>query len=559
MAIDTNTSHASGKRTVLVVEDNELNREMLSALLEEDFNVLQAENGLVGLEQLSKHYNDLSLVLLDLFMPECDGFEFLKQKSADERYDSVPVVVATASGSLEDEIKCLELGANDFVVKPYNFEVMLNRINNMVHLTEAASIVNQLTWDGLTGLYSKDFFYRNVEDVFAASPDEDYDMVCCDFENFKALNGHYGHESCDLLLSGLTARLRDTLPGFVMGGRIGGDVFAFLIDHQEAGWADMLYDITDGLNIPKPRLKFGIVERVNHEMSAVRICDRAITALEEVKGLPGVGIAYFDEEMRQRQHTEHILLESMEGAIEDRQFTVHFQPKHDLATDTTGGAEALVRWIHPELGFINPGLFITLFERNGLITKLDMYVWEEACKQIKRCKDEGLPVVPISVNASRLDFDVPDLADQLASMADEYGVERSLLHVELTETAYSDSPQLVTEALKKLREHGFLIELDDFGSGYSSLVSLNALPLDVMKLDMSMIRQATALNDFRIIQSTVKLAQILGLKTVVEGVEDAAEVEKLKGMGCDYIQGYYFSRPLKREEFEEYLAQQHGA
>ena len=158
------------------------------------------------------------------------------------------------------------------------------------------------------------------------------------------------------------------------------------------------------------------------------------------------------------------------------------------------------------------------------------------------------------MNASRLDFDVPDLPEQIAALADRYDVDHRLLHVELTETAYSDNPTAVVDTLHKLKEQGFSTELDDFGAGYSSLVSLNTLPLDVMKLDMSMVRQATQLGDFRIVESTIKLAQILGLKTVVEGVETAEEAQKVKDMGCDLIQGYYYSKPLSREDFEAYLA-----
>jgi EAL domain-containing protein (putative c-di-GMP-specific phosphodiesterase class I) len=266
-------------------------------------------------------------------------------------------------------------------------------------------------------------------------------------------------------------------------------------------------------------------------------------------------VAWYDERLRKQQLTEHAIVESMEEALEQRQFTVYYQPKHDIKANTTGAAEALVRWIHPKLGFISPSEFIPLFEKNGFIAKLDLYIFEETCRELKHLKELGLPVVPISVNASRLDFDDPDFVLNIVHLADKYGIDRSMLHVEVTETAYSENPERVIESLKQLHEEGFLIELDDFGSGYSSLSSLNVLPLDVMKLDMSIIRQAAELNDYRIVRSAIQMAQFLDLSTVAEGVETEEVVNALKEVGCDLIQGYYYSKPLTQKEFESYLAQ----
>ena len=542
------------KRTVLIVEDNELNREMLSEILCGSYEIIEARDGLEGLEQLSLHYEELSLVLLDVYMPRCDGFEFLKRKMADNRYDSVPVIVATASSSTDDEVRCLELGANDFVVKPYNFDIIINRINNTIRLRESASIVNQLTWDALTNLYSQEFFYRRVDNLLTSNPEVEYDMVCSDIENFKSLNDRYGKQNCDQLLHDLAHRFLELLPDLVVGGRIGSDTFAFLITHQEDhDWIKIVPEISRGLLADNLSVKIGVVEHVDHKLAVSLTCDRATLAIETIKGTFGLSVAWYDDKLRQQQLIEHAIIETMEKALEDHEFTVYYQPKHDLDARITGGAEALVRWIHPKLGFISPGVFIPLFERNGFITRLDLYVCEEACKEIARCKRLGLPLVPISFNASRLDFDLPDLTDRIDALARKYDVDRSLLHVEITESAYSDNPERVISALEELRERGFRTELDDFGSGYSSLASLNMLPLDVMKLDMSIIQQASELEDFRIVQSAIQMAQFLGLKTVAEGVETKEEVVKLSSIGCDMIQGYYYAKPLRQQEFEDYL------
>ncbi|MDO4404277.1 MAG: EAL domain-containing protein [Atopobiaceae bacterium] len=546
--------HGGGtRRLVLVVEDNDINRHILCSLLETEFDVIQAKNGEEGFRLLEEHYRELAIILLDLFMPVCDGFDFMRRKRLDKRYDTVPVFVVTTSEELSDEILCLELGANDFVVKPYNFEIMMNRIHNMIKLRESAALVNQLAVDAVTGLHCKEFFGRTVEDVFAANADASFDMVCSDIANFKLLNDRYGERNCDRLLHDLATALKEAMPDCIAAGRTGGDTFAFLIEHRERGWENVLVSAVAKLPYANLDVRFGIVEDVDHSMTASQICYRAMSTIDTVRDLHGNVVAYYDDDTHQRQLMEQAIRENMKTALEEFQFSVFYQPKYDVRAEKTGGAEALVRWFHPTLGSISPGLFISVFERNGFITELDMFVWEEACREVKRCIELGLPVLPISVNASRLDFDVPDLPDRLVELADKHGVDHSLLHVELTETAYIDNPEAVTRTLYRLREMGFSTELDDFGAGYSSLVSLNTLPLDVMKLDMSMVQQATRLNDFRIVESTIRLAQTLGLKTVIEGVETADEAERVRAIGCDYIQGYYYSRPLSRDDFEQYL------
>ena len=223
----------SEKRTVLVVEDNEMNREILSELLMDEYDVIQAENGLVGLEELEKNGGNLSAVLLDVYMPECNGFEFLERKRQDGRYDSVPVIVMTGSGSVDDEIRCLELGATDFVTKPYNIEVVKNRMKSVIRLRESAAMLNRLEQDALTGLYSKEFFSHNAGVVLQSNPDAAYDIICSDVNNFRTMNERYGRDRCDRFLRSLAETLLQIIPGVIIGGRIGADVFAFLAEHRE--------------------------------------------------------------------------------------------------------------------------------------------------------------------------------------------------------------------------------------------------------------------------------------------------------------------------------------
>ena len=543
----------AARRTVLIVEDNLMNREILCDLLADDYDLLEAGDGLEGLEQLEAHYNEISMVLLDVFMPQVDGFEFLRRKQKDSRFDSVPVIVMTASDAVDDEIKCLRLGATDFVTKPYNVEVVKNRMRSVIRLREAAATLNRLETDGLTGLASKEFFYLRAEELLRRDRTGRYDLVCSDVERFRALNDRYGQTVCDDYLRELAKALPRHLPEPVLAGRIGADVFAFLIRHQEEDWTEALrFEMEPRFN--KFAVKYGVLPDVDHTLPASTLCDRATLAIGTIKGKFQTRLAWYDEEMRRTQLREHQIVESMEESMRNREFQVYYQPKHEMEFDRIGGAEALVRWIHPQMGFISPGDFIPLFEKNGFVTQLDFYVWEEVCRELKRCRDVGLPVVPVSVNVSRMDFDIPDLADKIADLADRYGLEHGLLHIELTESVYGDNPQGIIRTLDRLHDQGFIIELDDFGSGYSSLTSLNTLTLDVLKLDMSIIRQADATKDYSILRYALLLADGMRLKTVAEGVETADQVEALRVLGCDYIQGYFYSKPLPRDDFEAYLA-----
>ena len=541
------------KHTVLIVEDNETNREILCALLEDEYDVLEAENGVVGLEQLAQHCGEISLVMLDVYMPECDGFSFLERKREDPRFDTIPVIMMTGSNTVDDEIRCLELGATDFITKPYNVEVMKNRMKSVIRLRESATMLDRLESDSLTGLYSEEFFYHTVEQVLASNPNERYDVVCSDIVNFRILNDRYGTAQCNNFLRAVANDLTERIPGLLFGGRIGPDVFAFLLHHREESWDGILTPKGEEGRYARFTVKYGIFANVDHALSGSAICDRATLAIKNIKKKFGIRVAWYDDEMRNMQMREHQIEETMETALAERQFLIYYQPKHNLHTDKTGGAEALVRWIHPDMGFISPGQFIPLFERNGFITSLDFYIWDEVCRELRHCIDNGLPVVPVSVNASRRDFEIVDLADQIAAIADKYSLPHELLHVELTESISSFKPEQIIRTLAELHDNGFYIELDDFGSGYSSLTSLNTLSLDVMKIDMSLIRHATATSDYSILRFATLLADGMRLKTVVEGVETAEQVAALKVLGCDYIQGYYFSKPLPVGEYENYL------
>ena len=256
--------------------------------------------------------------------------------------------------------------------------------------------------------------------------------------------------------------------------------------------------------------------------------------------------------MREEQVWERRVEDDMDRALAANEFKVYLQPKYSTKKEELSAAEALVRWIHPEFGFVSPAKFIPIFERNGFITKLDDYMLTEVSRLQATWMEQGKKLVPISVNVSRAHFTSPDLAEHICSIVDEYKVPHEFIELELTESAFFDDKQTLLDTVKKLKEFGFKVSMDDFGAGYSSLNSLKELPLDIIKLDAQFFRD---IEDKKradlIVCDTIKLAKKLGMQIVAEGIETREQVDFLAGQHCDLIQGFYFAKPLPVAEFEE--------
>ena len=537
------------KRSILIVEDNEINREIVCELLKDEYNILEAEDGLVGLEKLSEHYRDLSLVLLDVFMPRCNGFEFLERIQHDELLSSVPVIVMTGSDKVEDEVRCLELGAADFITKPFNPEIADRRIKSIIHLHESTSIRSDLEFDKLTGLYSKQAFIHYAKELLDVHS-ESATLIVSDIENFKIVNERYGTKVGDEVLQYFAHALEEAMPMGICG-RIQSDQFACLCFAQFSAIKEM--DLMDGAPIANLSVKYGIYENVDRQVEISTLIDRAMMAVNKVKNQYGSTYAFYDDDIRSKLIRQQRIVDCMEEALEQEQFLVYYQPKHDTKTGKITGAEALIRWIHPEYGFMSPGDFIPIFEKNGFISKVDFYVWKKTCQNIQRWKEMGLPIVPVSVNASRKDFLNMDLPKALKEVSEEYDVEPRYLHTEVTESIYADNEDEILAAVKQLQAMGIQIEMDDFGSGYSNLNMLAYIPVDIMKLDMKFMGNLESEKNRLVVECCIELAHKLKLKTVAEGVETESQLNVLKELDCDYIQGYYFSKPLPQKDFEEYL------
>lgn len=550
------------KRSVLVIEDNELNRELLTVILEDTYDVLTAENGAVGLDVLEEYGSLISLILLDIQMPVLDGYGFLQAIQREGKWIDIPIIVATASNTIADELSCLEMGASDFVTKPYNPDIVRRRAESLIRLRETSAMLHRVERDSLTGVYTRNFFLELVRQRLQNDPSGAYDMICVEIESFRLLHDRYGSNRCNAIIQSMVASIVENIDKGAIVGRFDTAQIAFLTkhlsvaEHEEAmkrclpsGARTLSFNVT---------VNCGVYSNVDHNLSAELICNNALMPIDKIRNHYGRFIAEYDDSIRQQVVREQVILDCMENAIQERQFRVYYQPKYNIVAEKTGGAEALVRWIHPEMGFMNPGEFIPIFEHNGFIPELDRYVLDSVCRDLRTWIEEGKAVVPISVNVSQADFDRLDLAEQYEALVDSYHIPHELIHFEITESTHASDAMRKKNNVIKFHEMGFQIELDDFGTGYSSLGSLGEIPLDVMKLDMSLVRNMFEEKYRAILEGALYTACQLKLKAVVaEGVETKEQADALRRL-CEgrikiYIQGYYYSRPIPAAEFQHYL------
>ena len=306
--------------------------------------------------------------------------------------------------------------------------------------------------------------------------------------------------------------------------------------------------------LPKMKLYFavGIYKVQKKDRDIEQLYNNALLACDMLGEEAENKIVFFDVEMNNRRLWERKVEDDMDAALARHEFQVYLQPKISTAQENLAGAEALVRWIHPQEGFIPPNKFIPIFERNGFILKLDDYMLEEIAKQQATWIGQGRKVVPISVNISRAHFAKEDLAEHICAIVDKYQVPHNVIELELTESAFFDDKETLLQTVKKLRDAGFPVSMDDFGAGYSSLNSLKELQLDVLKLDADFFRgEASQERGMVIVSEVIDLAKKLNMKIVAEGIESREQVDFLTEQECDLIQGYFFAKPMPITEFEE--------
>lgn len=549
----------SKKFTVLVVDDDPSVVKVAREVLQKRFNIIEAYSGNEALETLNKMKGEISCVLLDLNMCDLSGTQVMEVMANTSDLKNIPVVIATSHDSPDEELRCLEKGAIDFVSKPYNTMLLERRIINIVEFKQRAIDLKEVEKDDLTQVYTRPAFYLHAKNLLNEQ-NEVFDLVVSDIQGFKVINERFGELKADELLKYTASFLKEHLAFGDYIGRYGSDKFIFLARKEDQPInikiESLLDKFVEGSPIGVVKCKFGIFENVNSSESLSLCASYALTALKRIINDFNIASIVFNEDERKVYDKEKQLTRDMLRAYENDEFKVYYQPKHDTNSHKLVGAEALIRWQHPELGFISPAEFIPLFEATGFVSRADYYVWKRTCENLRKWIDKGIEVVPISVNASKLDFEYDNYLNIIAKPVEDNNLSPKLLNIEVTETINQKNINHLIEQLNACREYGFGIELDDFGSGYSSLNVLGSLPLDVVKIDQSFIKQIDDPRKARILSSSINLGKNLGLVSICEGVETEEQLNILKSFGCDRIQGYFFSKPLSEEDFERYLIQE---
>lgn len=685
---------------MLVVDDISIERQILSTLFENEYTVLEADDGTAALSVLES--NEVDIVILDIIMPGMNGLELLKQIKQNSKYQNISIIVCTEASDTETEKQAMELGADNFIHKPYNPSVVKYCVKNLVDthirkkiileksyretvrrfhafmevvqdgvavitktdkyrvtyandrliamfgytrreavclqdsdallfvsedsreqfgsILEDTSICQRETCcisvlhkdgrpihakvnvkmmlkdggtkqyyvivknddetrereavlekeinayrirvrrDPLTGIYNQETFFLETKKLLEQNPKVQFVIGEWNIDRFKAVNELFGSRIGDRLICAFADYLRNTYTGQCTYGRLEADHFVTccpqsMLEEHAAEIADLLggHLIWHTLNCPIS-MHAGFYRVESSEFDVPIMCDRAGMALQLVKDRYMQRYMYFSSKMRDVLLKEQEMMRDVEQALDEKQFFVMYQPIIDVKTKRIIAAEALVRWRKANGEVVPPGEFIPIFERNGFISRLDMYVWEQVCIFQSKRMEAGEKMIPISVNLSRIDFYNADLYNNIRSLIQKYNLEPSYLKLEITESAYMDQPQELMETIRQFQKNGIKVLMDDFGSGFSSLNMLKDVSVDMLKIDMRFMESLeTSDRAGNILFSIIQMAKSVHMEVIAEGVETVNQYELLVSMNCDGVQGYYFFRPLMADELRDRL------
>lgn len=447
-------------------------------------------------------------------------------------------------------------------------EVLGNEFNKMIRNVKGltCNLEKMAYYDELTGVRNLAKFKQDCERLLRENTDKVFVILKCDIKDFKVFNEMYGFAEGDRILK-LFAKVTEKLldPEYEFIGRVTSDEFVIFLRytnsaelnsrqrHYKQAYHDELGIHT--FNMIQPLGRY-VIEESEFDMS--RIFERVNLAHRTAKLMKGRMVCDYDKSMQKLVMREKEIEAQQESALIKNEFLLYLQPKYTLASGEIGGAEALVRWKSSAYDILYPNEFIPLFEKNGFIINMDMYIFKKSCQILRDWIDSGLEPITISVNFSRLHFSNPTFVEELMEIADEYGLPHRYLEIEITETAIEENTELFISLVERIHAEGFSISMDDFGTGYSSLGLLKNVMLDVIKLDRSFFIEAVDGGRERsIIESVINMAHKLSIITVAEGVEDKEHIDFLRSINCDMVQGYYYARPMPESEFTALLIQNH--
>ncbi len=431
------------------------------------------------------------------------------------------------------------------------------------HLEDCSRYINsefhkKLFFDDMTGLLSSQGYHMETSAMLRRNPGKKYIVCAGNINGIRTINDLYNFNVGSQVIVYVGRILSGIAGKDGICARLGGNIFVLCVENTPANISRILglryFDCSRmGINMPVT-MRFGLCE-VDGRNDLSRITNYASFAMEKNTERSRNSFIWYDENMRNEIVVEATITSQMRSAMANNEFTMYLQPQYNHSNRKIVGAESLCRWIKPDGTVISPGLFISIFEKNGFIKDLDRFMWEKAFKLVNKWTEQGVRILPISVNISRMSLVDDDIVHFISGIKDKYKINPDLIHFEITESAYSQNQEELIDRISKIREMGFKIAMDDFGSGYSSLNTLKDIPLDILKLDMGFLRGGTnAAKGGNIIGSVIRMAHSLDLITVAEGVETIKQADFLKSIGCDVIQGFLYARPMPVEDYEKIVA-----
>ena len=563
--------------TIMLVDDEPVMLEIVQALLEEEGyqHFVSVEESPRAIEMLVRANPDL--VLLDLDMPELDGFEVLKQVRFSKGYEHLPVIILTASEDPDSKLKALELGATDFLSKPVDPSELALRVRNTL---SAKAYQDQLAYyDGLTGLPNRKLFLNClVKGINQVNRDGgSFVLLDISLDRFQQVNETLGVYNGDQILKIIGDRIQSVVrsddvvgrsegsPQLENAARIGGDEFAIVlygvggVENASVVSTRVLEVIREPIHLQGDDVhltaSIGVAVYPEDGDEAGTLVKRAGSAKDYAKKQGRDRYQFYSSEMEAHSRAILKMISDLRIALEQKQFELHYQPKIDLNSGKIMGMECLIRWIHPEHGFVSPEDFIPVAEETGLIVPIGCWVLSEACHRASEWNAAGYDDLKVSVNVSASQFVDPEFKATIVATLQSSGLDPRNLVLEITESMLMGDVDKLAVLLHDIKNLGVSFSLDDFGTGFSSLSYLKKFPIDELKIDRSFLLEVPDNNDDNsIVRAIIAMAHSLGQKVVAEGVEEVEQLEFLRQHECDVIQGFYFSKPLKQSDFEEYLS-----
>lgn len=545
------------KSNILIVDDVQMNREFLKRILEEEYYIYEAENGKKALEILEKEDILFHLMLLDSHMPEMDGYEVLEYMQNNKKFENLPIVIISNETADAAVLNAYELGATDVISRPFSEKMVLHRIRKVLALSEynfTDFLTGGLNWEGF--IRQAAIVLKNKEQM------PKYAMLFIDVNNFRAVKEILGFDIAEWLLRDFYIVLEESTLHPLVLARVEQNKFVCLIERKNLD-LDVLCKLMKS-NMPCIGTQIdlygtcGIYYIDDTDLQVANMVDRAKTAQQHIVDEYTKPYQEYSASLDQNYIDQAEVLTDFKKAIEEHEFEIYYQPIIRADTEKLVSGEALIRWIHPQKGMIKPGLFLPVLEKNGYISKLEEYIIDEVYHFIRQRCIQGQAVVPISINLSWMDFYDENLMHKILTYMQDDTIPKGIMQYEITETSVAALEQNPTELLEAMQHHGARVFLDDFGSGYSSYSVLRNYNFDVLKLDMSFVRQIeTSAKNRSIVRSIIDMGHQLGMKVVAEGVETQKQFQFLKESDCDYIQGYIFSKPLSKVDFIRLVENMH--